>query len=105
MVPCMMNGKPVRRKHHQIWDGVVRKVSQGLTLLSVAKGQWRHPDTQELVAERVIPVRFIATEKQMKQIADFTLMHYNQHTVLIYKVSDEVHFISNEQKLSCVRNV
>lgn len=71
LVPCTMNGKPVRKRHHQQWDKIVRKFSGGLTLAAVAKGQWRHPETEELVEERMIPVRFLATDKEVEELRSF----------------------------------
>lgn len=97
MVPCEMGGKPVRRRHHQQWDREVRKYSGGLTLAAVAKGQWRNPSTQELIEERVIPVRFIATDKEMTDIGNFTLNHYRQKVVLVYELSRNVHFFETDK--------
>ena len=99
MVPTQWNtGKPVRTKHHQEWDKVVRKWSGGLTIYKPAKGQWVDNCTQILYAERVIPVRIACTENQIKQIAKFTLKHYKQLAVLVYVVSDKVLIIKDEQE-------
>jgi hypothetical protein len=76
-------------KYHQVWDEKVRAISGGLTILTPAKGQWVSP-TGELYAERMIPVRIIATREQIEQIADMTMVYYDQLAVLCYKVSEEV---------------
>jgi hypothetical protein len=89
LVPCNYNdGKPVRTKHHKEWDKVVRKISGGLTLYTPAKGQWVDPNDKKLYEDRMIPVRIKCSEQVIKQIAQFTLGHYRQKAVLIYRVSD-----------------
>ena len=99
MVPCIWNtGKPVRTRHHQEWDKVVRKLAGGLTIYKPAKGQWVDKLTNMLYAERVIPVRIACTEKQIKQIAKFTLRHYKQLAVLVYVVSDKVLVITDDEQ-------
>ena len=64
--------------------------------MPVAKGQWVHKD--ELFDERMIPVRIIATRKQMNEIIDFTLEYYDQLAVLAYRLSDEVILKIREEK-------
>lgn len=53
-----------------------------------AKGQWVHGD--KLFAERMIPVRIIATREEIDKIIDMTMSYYGQLAVLAYKISDEV---------------
>jgi hypothetical protein len=84
-------GKPVRLRHHKEWDKVVRKVSNGMTILRSARGQWAFEG--KLYEDRVIPVRLTANDKQMKDIAEFTKSHYRQLAVMYYKISDEVYFV------------
>jgi hypothetical protein len=99
MVPCYWNtGKPIRTRHHKEWDKVVRKVAGGLTIYKPAKGQWVDSSTDNLYAERVIPVRIACTENQIKQIAKFTISHYKQLAVMIYVVSDKVLIIKADDK-------
>lgn len=76
-------------RYHRVWDEKVRAISGGLTILTPAKGQWVSP-TGELYAERMIPVRIIATREQIEQIIDMTMDYYDQLAVLCYKVSEEV---------------
>jgi hypothetical protein len=76
-------------RYHRVWDEKVRAITGGLTVLTPAKGQWVSP-TGELYAERMIPVRIVATRDQINQIIDLTLEYYDQLAVLAYKVSDEV---------------
>jgi hypothetical protein len=60
LVPTVRNdGSPIRVRFHRVWDSHVRKISGGLTILPVAKGQWL--DGDKLYAERMIPVRILAT--------------------------------------------
>lgn len=90
LVPTLMRNKPIRLRHHKEWDKVVRKISGGLTILHPAKGQWIHPETNELISERVIPVRIACTRKQLDRILDFTVGHYDQFAVMAYLLSEEV---------------
>lgn len=60
LVPTMMNGKPVMTKYHKVWDEKVRAISNGLTILKSAKGEWVS-SSGELFAERMIPVRIAYT--------------------------------------------
>ena len=82
------DGRPIRTRFHRVWDGKVREISGGLTIMPVAKGQWLFKD--ELFQERMIPVRIIATKAEMDRIIDMTLKYYEQLAVLAYKVSEEV---------------
>lgn len=90
LVPTIMRDKPVRVRHHRQWDKYVRSIANGLTIFHPAKGQWINPETSELIAERVIPVRVACTRKQLERIIDFTITHYDQIAVMAYLVSEEV---------------
>lgn len=86
LVPCQWNdGTPVRTRHHKAWDEKVRRVTGGLTIYQPAKGQWEHEG--ELFAERMIPVRVLATPEQMAKVVDITMVHYEQLAVLTYIVA------------------
>lgn len=76
-------------RYHRVWDAKVREITGGLTILTPAKGQWVSPDG-ELFAERMIPVRIVATRDQINKIIDLTLEYYDQLAVLCFKISDEV---------------
>lgn len=76
-------------RYHRVWDAKVREITGGLTILTPAKGQWVAPDGV-LYAERMIPVRIVATREQIEQIIEYTLTYYDQLAVLCYKISDEV---------------
>lgn len=87
LVPCQYNdGRPVRTRHHRVWDARVRAISGGLTILKPGVGQWEHEG--ELYKERMIPVRIMATEEQMHAVADITIQHYEQLAVMFYRVSE-----------------
>ena len=86
--------KFIRTRHHKEWDKKVRKISGGLTILPVAKGQWLYNHT--LVEERVIPVRIACSESQIDAIIKFTLKHYRQEAVMAYRLSSFVKLVSNE---------
>jgi hypothetical protein len=83
--------KPIRTRHHKNWDAFVRKISGGLTLLVPGKGQWVFEN--ELYEERVIPVRILCAEKQIKEIVQFTLEHYRQIAVMYYVVSNDCYIV------------
>lgn len=78
---------PVKVKHHRVWDAFVRNLSGGLTIGVPNIGQWISP-VDELITERMIPVRILCTEIAIKEIAKFTLAHYHQQAVLFYKITD-----------------
>jgi hypothetical protein len=90
LVPTIMNDHPVRTRHHREWDKVVRNIAGGLTVFRPAKGQWVDPGTTDLFVERMIPVRISCTERQIDQIIQFTIGHYNQIAVMAYLVSEKV---------------
>lgn len=93
LVPTVRNsGKPIRTRHHRVWDEKVRKITGGLTVMTPAKGQWMSPEG-ELFAERMIPVRIMCSAEQIEQIADMTAAYYDQKAVMFYKISDEVRII------------
>jgi hypothetical protein len=92
-VPCYYNnGKPVRTKHHQEWDKVVKKIAGGLTIYKPAWGKWVDSKTNIGYDERMIPVQIACTEKQMDQIGQFTLDHYKQIEIMAHVVSEKVKF-------------
>jgi len=76
-------------RYHKVWDAKVRAITGGLTVLTPAKGQWVSPNG-ELYAERMIPVRIVATRDQINAVIQLTLEYYDQLAVLAYKISDEV---------------
>lgn len=89
-VPCQKNnGKPVTTRHHKEWDKRVRKITNGLTIMTPAKGQWIDVNGS-IYEERMIPVRISCTEAQIKKIMDMTAQHYEQLAVMAYLVSDKV---------------
>jgi len=82
--------RPYRKRFHKkVWDPEVRKISGGLTIMMPVKGEWVGPGN-ELFSERMIPVRFIATEGEAKAIAVMTARIYDQKAVLCYLISDTV---------------
>jgi hypothetical protein len=89
LVPTMMGDKPVRTRYHRVWDGKVREIAHGLTILRPAKGHWISPGG-ELFVERMIPVRIMCTEEEIDKIADITAKYYAQEAVMYYEVSDKV---------------
>ena len=96
LVPTVSNeGKPFRTRYHRVWDAKVRIITGGLTILHPAKGQWVSPEG-DLFAERMIPVRIMCTEDEIKKIADVTAKYYNQKAIMYYCVSNDVKIINYE---------
>lgn len=93
LVPTIrrVGGKPYKTRYHRVWDARVRAIANGLTILTPAKGQWVSKEG-ELFVERMIPVRIVCTTEQINEIADFSLVYYDQLAILCYKVSSEVIF-------------
>jgi hypothetical protein len=90
LVPTVSNeGKPYRTRYHRVWDARVRALTNGLTILTPAKGQWISPEGQ-LYCERMIPVRVLCTKTDIEKIIDFSMVYYDQLAILAYKISDEV---------------
>lgn len=90
LVPTVRpDGKFYRTRFHKVWDSKVREISGGLSILSPVKGQWISPDG-DLFSERMIPVRIIASRKEIDKVIDMTLEYYSQMAVLCYRISDEV---------------
>jgi hypothetical protein len=98
LVPTVRpDGRPIRTRYHRVWDEKVRAISGGLTIFTPAKGQWVSPDGT-LFAERMIPVRIIATNDEINQIIKMTLDYYDQQAVLCYAISSEVMLTYREPK-------
>ena len=90
LVPTIRNdGTPIKTKYHKGWDEKVKSISGGLTILTPTKGKWVAPCGTEFV-ERMIPVRVIATRKEIESIIDMTMEYYDQLAILAYKISNEV---------------
>ncbi len=93
LVPTERRLRPGRyytTRYHRVWDAKVRVITGGLTVMAPARGQWIHPATGELFRERMIPVRVMATRKEIEKVVDLTLEYYDQLAVLCYKISNEV---------------
>lgn len=90
LVPTVRNdGIPIHTRFHKVWDKKVYEITNGLTILNPTKGKWVSPDGK-LFAERMIPVRIIATRDEIEKIIDFTMEYYEQEAILAYKISNEV---------------
>ena len=76
-------------EHHKEWDAYVKKLTGGVTIMKVAKGEWVSP-TGRVYTDRMIPCRIVCTEEQISDIIDFTIDHYKQEAVLAYRISTNV---------------
>jgi hypothetical protein len=88
--------KPIRTKHHKVWDSRVKALSGGLTILTPGKGIWVHEGKDYL--ERVIPVRISCDGNTMEKIVQITLQHYRQKAVMYYVLSEECYIVHAPQK-------
>jgi len=84
------NGKPYTTRHHRAWDKQVIKITGGLTVLPpTVVGYW--VGEEGTYKDTMIPVRIACTDKQMNEILDRTLVHYNdQEAIMAYVISNEV---------------
>lgn len=76
-------------RFHKVWDGKVRAITGGLTIMAPSKGQWVSPDGI-IFRERMIPVRIACTSKQIHEVVKMTAEYYQQEVVMAYMVSDQV---------------
>ena len=83
-------GKYYTTRYHRVWDGKVRAITGGVTIMAPARGQWVNTETDEIFKERMIPVRVMATKEEMEKVVDLTIKYYDQLAILYYKISDEV---------------
>jgi len=83
------SNNPIKTKFHRIWDAKVRKITGGLTIMPVAKGQWISP-VGRLFVERMFPARIMCNDNKIQEILKMTKEHYNQEAVMYYKISDVV---------------
>lgn len=86
-VPCMVDNKPVRTRHHRTWDRWVQKLTGGMTILTPSKGKWKSPKG-EVFEERMIPVFIACNEGDIKKIVNFTIKHYKQEAVMFFKLGE-----------------
>lgn len=90
LVPTADNeGKPFRTRYHKVWDAKVKKLTGGLTILSVAKGEWVN-DMGTTYEDRLIPVRVACTREVLDEILPMTKDYYRQEAIFAFKVSEEV---------------
>jgi hypothetical protein len=75
------DGRPIKTRFHRVWDKNVRNISSGLTILNPVKGQWVKNDN-DVMAERMIPVRISCTKEQLDQILELTKKYYSQQVVM-----------------------
>lgn len=96
MVPTLYGDteKPIRTRHHKVWDTYVRGITGGLTITGVSKGQWVDPSTGSLWVERIIPVQVACTPLQIEKIIAYTLKHYRQKAVMYCVLSNEVKIVT-----------
>ena len=87
--------KPVKLRHHKVWDAKVLEITGGLTINKPARGQWISP-TGQLFLERMIPVKIRCSLREIRKIAEFTALHYAQEEVLFYKISDDSYLVRNK---------
>lgn len=90
LVPTVrrIGGKPYTTRYHRVWDAQVRKITGGLTILPVERGQWVNKG--ELYNERMIPVRVACTRNQIDEISDFSARYYDQLAMMYYQVSNQI---------------
>lgn len=98
LVPYAMGRKNVQVPYHRIWDSKVMEIAGGMTLMKVSKGSWISSKTNKTHRELMIPVRIACSEEQIKQIAEFTITHYNQEAVFVSLISEKTMIIHRENQ-------
>tara|TARA_Y100000310_G_C20579166_1_gene762082 strand:- start:173 stop:535 length:363 start_codon:yes stop_codon:yes gene_type:complete len=83
---------PVTTRYHRVWDNNVLELtgSEGLTRPPAAAGQWENPNGK-LFKEKMLPVRFMATEDAALEVMKLTKKYYNQEKVMCYVISKTVY--------------
>lgn len=90
LVPYQTNsGLKYSMTHHKQWDAFVRKLTGGITILKLSKGEWVSP-SGKLYTEKMIPCRIICTPEQIESVVDFTIEHYDQEAIAYYQITDNV---------------
>lgn len=97
LVPASNRDEKFSYDHHKEWDAFVGQFSNGITVLRGAKGEWKAPDGT-VFRDRMIPVRIICTEEEIKKIVQFTIEHYNQAAVLAYELSSNIILVHRDLK-------
>lgn len=93
LIPVHSNeGKDFSLEHHKKWDEKAKTMSGGLTVLKSGKGQWISPEGKTF-HDKMIPVRVYCTEKQMNELIQYTIKHYNQEAVMAYEISRNVKIV------------
>jgi len=75
-------------EYHKQWDAYIRRISNGMTILRSAIGEWG--DGDNIIRERMIPVRLLATREELDKILEVTKEFYKQKVVMAYKLSSDV---------------
>lgn len=90
-VPTMRkNGKPIHTRFHRVWDKKVMAITGGLSIHRPSIGYWINPE-KTLYREKMIPVRIVATDDEIKKVIEITLLHYeDEEAILCYRISNEV---------------
>jgi hypothetical protein len=93
LIPTNSNsGKEFSLKRHKEWDEKARGMSGGLTILKTGKGEWVSPEGKTF-HDKMIPVRVYCTEKQVNELIQFTIKHYDQEAVMAYEISKNVKIV------------
>ena len=93
------DGKEYDISHHRMWDAKVQVVAGGLTINKKTRGIWQSPVTGKIFEEAMIPVTIYCDRNNIILIAKMTLQHYNQESVMCYKISDEVILINKDESV------
>lgn len=67
---------------HKMWDRFCLKISGGMTIMKPGIGIWNDQ------REKMIPVRFTASEEDAIELANFTKKYYSQEAVMLCKIGE-----------------
>lgn len=97
LVPTLYGdtNKPIRTRHHRVWDDRIQRITGGLTILAPGKGKWIFKGIE--YPEKVIPVRVFCEESDIMEIVSITIKHYRQKAVMYYLISNDVHIVNADE--------
>lgn len=82
---------PFPEAHHKAWERELVGLLGGLTLLPVGRGLWKpHKNSSLQFDEPMQQVNILCDEYQLRRIVRYTMHHYDQLAVFVFKLADEV---------------
>ena len=74
------NGEKYNIRHHRIWDNKVMDITQGMTIMKLAKGKWMTQSGKKY-RDTVIPVRIACERKHIIRIMEITRINIRHRLI------------------------